>query len=215
MSEVLLLTGGRGHPPDASAASLKECFGDLGIGVDATEDVEAGLARLDPGRHVLLAVNALRFTMTDPRYDDVRSDHAFSLSVAGRAAIAAWHDAGRPILSIHAGVICFDDWPGWGDLLGARWDWNRSSHPPLATFEVCAGDDTFEVFDECYQGLDIDPAVDIVATSGDRHPLAWVREHGGAKVAVDLLGHDARSLDHLGHRRLLTSLVQRLLEFRP
>ncbi len=215
MSEVLLLTGGRGHPPDASAASLKEVFGDLDIGVDATDDVEAGLARLDPDRHVLLAVNALRFTMADPRYDDVRSDDAFSLSAAGRAAITAWHEAGRPILSIHTGVICFDDWPGWGDLLGARWDWNRSSHPPLATFEVRAGDDTFEVFDECYQGLDIDPTVDTVATSPDGHPLAWVHDHGAAKVAVDLLGHDARSLDHPRHRRLLSSLVQRLLEPRP
>ena len=62
---------------------------------------------------------------------------AFSLSAAGRTAIDEWHAAGRPILALHTGVICFDDWPGWGELLGGRWDWNRSSHPPLGRVGVC------------------------------------------------------------------------------
>ena len=40
------------------------------------------------------------------------------------------------LLALHAAPICFDDWPGWGDILGARWDWERSSHPPLGEIEV-------------------------------------------------------------------------------
>lgn len=215
MSEVLLLTGGRGHPAESSAASLKELFGDCDLDVDATEDTEAGLARLDPEHHVLLVVNALRFTMTDPRYDDVRTEHAFSLSAAGQNAISDWHRGGNPILSLHTGVICFDDWSGWAELLGGRWDWARSSHAPIGTFDVHTDDDTFKVFDECYQDLDVAADVDILATSGDGHPLVWLADHAAAPVAVDVLGHDARSLDHPGHRRLLTSLVLRLLEPRP
>lgn len=215
MSDVLLLTGGRSHPAEASAASLKQVFGDLGLDVDSHEDTEAGLARLDPERHVLLVVNALRFTMTDPRYDGVRTDHAFSLSAAGRDAIIAWHQAGNPILSLHTGVICFDDWPAWRDLLGARWDWGRSFHPPLGTFGVHADGDTFQILDECYQDLVLAPGIDIHATSDAGHPLAWLRDGGPGRVAVDLLGHDARSLDHPGHRRVLTSLVHRLLESNP
>ncbi|WP_436795083.1 ThuA domain-containing protein [Actinospongicola halichondriae] len=216
MSEVLLLTGGRGHPAEATAATLTQAFGDLGLGVDATDDVEGGLERLDAGRHVLLAVNALQFTMTDPRYDEVREAEAFTLSPAGRSSIEAWHAGGGPILAIHTALLCFDDWPGWASIVGGRWDWSRSSHPPIGTVEVQAGDHDFTVVDECYQDLDIDPGVEVVAASAGGHPLAWFRprfrDQGSGAVAVDLLGHDHRSLDHPGHRRLLRGLVERLRE---
>lgn len=212
MSDVLLLTGGRGHPAEATASSLAQVFGDLGLGVDAADDVEVGLARLDPDRHGLLAVNALQFTMTDPRYDEVRDAEAFTLSPAGRSSIEAWHARGGPVLALHTAVLCFDDWPTWAGLVGGRWDWSRSSHPPLGTVEVRVGSDEFTVVDECYQDLDVDSAVEVVATSADGHPLAWFRDQGPGAVAVDLLGHDHRSLDNPGHRRLLRDLVERLRE---
>jgi len=211
VSEVLLLTGGRGHPPAASAGALAEVFADVDLAVDASDDVEAGIARLDPGRHALLAVNALHHTATRPGEEALRAE---PLSPGARAAIAAWHDGGRPVLALHTGIICFDDWPRWAEILGGRWVWGRSHHPPLGPVVVRDGGEGFEVVDECYRDLDVADDVEVLATSADGDPLAWTRTAGGP-TAVDLLGHDARSLDHPGHRRLLAALVGHLLEVRP
>ena len=215
MNEVLLLTGGRGHPPAASAASFDAILGDVDLRVDASADLEAGLRRLDPERHALLAVNALHHTASLDRPDDEAAAHGCTLSAAGRAAIAEWHDAGHPILSLHTGIICFDDWPWWADVLGGRWVWGRSNHPPIGTVDVDLDGGGFSVTDECYQDLDVAPDVEVIARAAGGHPLAWVRTTGPGAVGVDLLGHDARSLDHPGHRRLLTGLLRRLLEVRP
>lgn len=213
MSTALLLCGGGySHPPDDSVPSLTDLFAGLGRSLEVHDDVDAGLAALSPDRHDLLVVNALRFTMSDERYADLRAEHAFHLDDTGRDAITSWHAAGRPILALHTGIISFDDWPAWSDLLGARWEWGVSHHPPIGPLSVCVGDERFEVVDECYQHLRHRPGNEVLATSADGHPLAWTRMSGSGLVAVDLLGHDARSLDHPGHRRLLTTLVQRLLE---
>lgn len=201
MSAVLLVTGGRGHPLEASAPSLVEVFAGCGLDVDADDDVEAGLARLDPDHHALLAVNALH--------------HPDPLPAACREVVAGWHDGGRPVLALHTGVISFGDFPRWAEILGGRWVWERSHHPPLGPLAVRAGSGDFEVVDECYRDLDVAPEVEVLARSADGHPLAWTHASGAGTAAVDLLGHDARSLDHPGHRRLLTTLVRRLLEARP
>lgn len=210
---VLLLTGGLGHPAEVSAAPLEEFFGGHGLAVDSFEDVDTGLAALDRERHALLVVNALRCTMTDARFDQVRSTEGYVLSAAGRAALGAWLVDGAPVLALHTGVLCFDDFTPWAEALGGRWDWTRSFHPPIGRMSVCTGAERFDVFDEHYQDLDLTPHMDVVAT-GAGGPLAWTHDHGPGSAAVDLLGHDARSLDHPEHRRLLSSLVHHLLEHR-
>ncbi len=46
----------------------------------------------------------------------------------------------------------------------------------------------------------------------DGEAVAWRRTEGAARIACSTLGHDARSLDHVGHRALLRSLATWLLE---
>lgn len=199
---ALLLTGGPGHPAEASADSMQQLLGPH----DAYVDIEAGLRALDPQRHDLLVVNALSFQMLDARYDDGRREaHGFALGDHGRAAIGAWVSAGRPVLGIHTAVLCFDDWDEWASILGGSWVWGRSFHPEIGPLTVDAGTHRFEVVDELYSDLAIVPTVEVVATA-DGQPVAWRHRYGDAKVACCVLGHDARSLAAPGCQKLLTEL---------
>lgn len=197
---ALALCGGPGHPVEETAPTIEALF----ERVEVHTDPERGLAALDGARHDVLVVSALAFTMGDARYDAVRADQAFSLSASGRAAVEGWLGAGRPLLALHAAVISFDDWPRWGEILGARWVWGRSHHPPLGPVRVdTPNGERFEVVDERYCDLEPVGERELLATS-DGHPVAWRRREAHARVLVDLLGHDARSLAHPAHRSFLS-----------
>ena len=118
------------------------------------------------------------------------------------------------MLAVHTGIISFDDLPRWSEILGGRWVWGRSHHPPLGPVAVRHDGEEFEVDDECYRDLELADDIDVVARSAGGHPLAWTRDAGAGAAGVDLLGHDTRSLDHPGHRHLLATVVRRLLEAR-
>jgi type 1 glutamine amidotransferase len=126
------------------------------------------------------------------------------------------------VLAVHAAPICFDDWPEWGDIVGAHWVWGTSDHPPLGlasvtvhtgAHEIVDGVGDFEVVDEVYSHLDVRPDVKPLATShhdGADHPLLWARQYAppsgegpGARVVYDALGHDERSFDHPVHRAII------------
>ena len=118
---------------------------------------------------------------------------------------------------MHGASICFDDWPGWRDVLGGVWDWERSSHPPIGdapvrvsmtgvAHPIVDGLRDFDVVDEVYGFLDTVPDVKGLATSthsGAAHPLVWAREVEGGRVVYDALGHDERSYEVPEHRALI------------
>jgi type 1 glutamine amidotransferase len=215
-----VLTGGPpGHPFEATAGHLRRVLRGAGYEASVTDDVEGCFATLDD--YDLLAVNALRWQMLDDRYAAARAEHAFSPSPDGRARVRAFLDRGGALLASHTAPICFDDWPGWGDIVGASWSWVRSSHPPLGPAKVevrhdahpvVAGVDAgFEVVDEIYGHMDLRPDVEPLAwgTAGDgHHPVLWAREVGGGRVVYDALGHDERSFAVAAHRRILTQAVR-------
>lgn len=219
---ALVLTGGMHHDSERRQAALLDDLGAAGV-VSVVADDPAVLATLD---HDLLVVNALWWTMSADRYEPMRGEWARTLGPDARAALRSHVDAGRPILALHAAVICFDDWPAWGELLGGSWNWDRSSHPPLSTDPVrvtvdpthalAAGSGDFDVVDEVYGFLDHSPDIVVAARSahgGVSHPVAWTRTLGsGTLIAVDVLGHDHRSWSVPAHRRLLRNAIAWLLE---
>lgn len=217
---ALVLTGGPpGHPYDVTAGYLCDVLAEAGYKALVTTDVEACLATLDGCD--LLAVNALRWRMLDDRYAALRDEHAFSgPSESGRENVTAFLGRGGAVLACHTAPICFDGWPGWGDVVGASWQWGASSHPPLgpATVEVrsdahpvVAGvEPEFEVVDEIYGHMDVRPDVEPLAwgTAGDGcHPVLWARNVGGGRVVYDALGHDERSFAVPAHARILHQAV--------
>ena len=210
---TLVLSGGVGHPFGVTTNAM---LGALGGDVDVDIIYEPDqLADLD---HDLLIVNALWWTMGAERYADDRAEWARSPSADARRAVARHVAEGGSIAAFHTACICFDDWQAWGDYLGGRWNWDRSSHPPLDETEpirveivgdhvIVDGLSGFEVIDEVYGWLDLAADVEPLAASahgGAAHPVLWARElSSGSRVVVDTLGHDLRSVAEPTHHEII------------
>ena len=167
----LILTGGIGHPFEDAAPALKGVLESAGIESEVDFDIEGGLKRLEQEAFGLLTVYALRWRMLDgEKYAPHRAEWAFSLSSAGRTRLQEFVAAGGALLALHTAVICFDDWSEWGNILGARWEWGKSFHPPRgpvsvrnsgSTDPIVAGLPDFTLpNDEVYSRLHLVDAID-------------------------------------------------------
>lgn len=221
--ENLLLTGGFSHPFHETTPALTAILGAAGVRSHVHEDIEAGIAALASGRYPMLTVNALRWRMAAERYAAHRDRWAFSLSATARGALREFVASGGALLAVHTAAICFDDWPAWREIVGGAWNWERSSHPPLAAMTVrirggehpiVAGLADFELVDECYGFLDLEPDVVPLVSSahgGTDHPLLWARSYGRGRVVYDALGHDRRSYAHPTHAEILARAARWLV----
>jgi len=213
----VLLTGGIFHPFHATSSHLAQAFAALGLETEIFDDVEAGLARVRETKPALLTLNLLRWRMAGEKYDPYRDEWRFELSPEGQKTIAGHVEAGGGLLALHTASICFDTWPGFGDVLGGHWVWGESYHPPLGPIRVDATDaahpiteglPSFSVRDEVYTRMALLPETTglLEAVPGDGagpQPLLWARTCGAGRVVYDALGHDVASMAHPVHARIL------------
>jgi len=213
----LVLSGGPLHPFAETSALVAETLNDVDVESTVTDDFDQSFALLvDPDEHWdLVTVNALAWTMPAERHAPLRAEWAFAVSDDRRDALAGHVHRGGGLLALHTAVICFDDWPGWRDIVGAVWDWSASGHPPpraaavsitAADHPVTAGLADFEVHDEIYGWLDEAPGLAPLATAhhgGRDHPVLWARTVGRGRVVTDTLGHGPESITHSTHAEIL------------
>ncbi len=216
---ALLYTGGYNHPFEQTSPILTRIAQDRGWTVTAESDIDAAAASLEGVG--LLIVNALRWSMTqDQKYAAARPQWAAELSDRTMDVLEAFVADGGRLLAMHTATICWDTQPRWRALMGGGWSWGQSHHPPLGDILVeltaegralSAGPAQFALVDEVYHRLD--PADNCViaavatAQGGPQQPVAWTRTHGDGRVAVDALGHDARSLEAPAHQALIAGLL--------
>lgn len=199
------------HPFPETSAALAEVLSAAGLEVEVSEDVDGSLQRLD-------GVDLLAVNTGDPWRNGETGRGAPEPAVAGLDAAL---ERGVSILAMHTGITSLRDYPSWAAAVGAVWLPQVSQHPPLAEFTVrlrpdpvLAEQPDFTVADEQYSFLQRVGSSTVLAEhthAGERHPLVWVRTHGVARMAVDLLGHDERSYASAGHHRLLRSVINWLL----
>jgi uncharacterized protein len=196
MTTALVLTGGLGHDFALTTARVMAELDSLGVSTTVTNDVDDAWQQVDDGLDVLI-VNAHRCRLTGERWAHVRDRWSYATPPSAGPALWGHLARGGGLVALHAAVRGFDDWPGWGEALGASWDASGSHHRPFGPVDVLVADgEPFVVEDEAYAGLTWHADVDVLATdAASGQPLAWRRRAGGGRVAVDLLGHDARSYD--------------------
>lgn len=213
----LVITGGWAHEFGRTAPHLVECAAKAGIRTDTIDDLDEAAMALASRDYDLLTVYACWFTMGHERYDQVRGEWSRQTPIALRDQIVAHVEDGGGLMAVHTAPICFDDWPLWGEILGGRWNWDRSWHPAPSVVEVDpigtgAGERhpivdglvAFQIVDERYSDLDVSPRSEVLAWSdADRQPALWTHRFGSARVVVDTLGHDERSLDQPDHATIL------------
>lgn len=220
MKKALIFSGGINHPFAEAAPALARVLGAAGFDARVSFELDDWLAGLRADADALAVVYALRWGMTQhEKYAPDRAQWAMQLSTAARELIAGHVARGGGLLGLHTASICFDDWPEWGDVLGGAWQWGQSYHPPLgpvrasvdAAHPLARGLADFELTDEVYSQQRIRADVEIYGwaeTTGDspatgRQPVLWTHRHGAGRVVYDGLGHDAASLQHPVHRRLI------------
>lgn len=214
---ALILSGGYSHPYHESSPALAELVAEAGFEPLIEDDIDAALTSLAE-RPALLVVNTLRWSMTQhEKYGPDREAYAYELPDEYMVAIADYVAEGGALFVLHISTISFDTQPRWHEVMGGGWKWGHTSHPPLGKIHVrltldgasiSDGSTHFELVDEAYHNLDPKPDCTILATCEIKEgpqPVAWVRRYGEGRVAVDSLGHDARSINAPGHRELIAA----------
>jgi len=189
---------------DAGIGALSELAADAGVGLTATEDprvfTERGLARFD----------VVVFLSTSG--DVLDADQG--------AALEAFIRSGGGFVGIHAAADTEYDWPWYGELVGAWFEW----HPPdlrTATLHVVDRDhpataalnDPWIRDDEWYDLRDVQPGLSILleideasyktpdeAPLPESRPIAWYREFDGGRTFYTALGHTSESFDEPAFR---------------
>ncbi|MEI6497109.1 MAG: ThuA domain-containing protein [Actinomycetota bacterium] len=227
MTSVLLVTGGPDYAHDfgASAAALAAVIGATGADVKVVDHPDRA-AELLPGGFDAVVVNALRWRMLHERYDQWRAQWGYHTPASTRAAFTEFVAAGGGLMGSHTASICFDDWPEWREVLGGAWNWERSSHPPVAPVAarvvsaraaqhaVLAGlPPTLELVDEVYGEVDLADGCEVLMvarrTPDDAdQPVLWAHQFGAGRVVYDGFGHDATSINEPQHAALIRQAVR-------
>lgn len=220
MATLLLLTGGLDHAHDftALAEALGSIIGEEHEVFEIWEPDEAIERLSDPrSRPDAVVVNALRWRMLGDRFEPWRDQWAFTTSDEFRQTLTDFIAAGGGLFANHTASICFDDWDEWGNIVGGRWNWDRSWHPPPGPVEVelvgkhpvIAGlGGRLNVVDEVYGDLDLQAGIEVLGFArrneeDQLQPVIWAHQFGRGRVLYDGFGHDAASLLGTGHRDLI------------
>lgn len=151
-----------------------------------------------------------------------------ALSGRQREAFRTFVRAGRPILAHHGGIASYDDWAEFGALVGFQWVWGKTTHSPFGEYTVrvtdpaallVAGVTDFQVHDEIYYDVAMDPGVKIHAVAQwdgqDRGMVCTLQGRAtgtGGRVVYLANGHDLRTFQTPAMRRLWRNATDWLAE---
>ncbi len=193
------------HDLAATSDQLADILKRDGFLVEIRDDVADTLARVPVTD--LLVVNCSGPAASEETAAELASDAVLGLR--------GYLSSGRGLLAMHSTVMAFPDWPGWGELLGARWRAPESMHPPrgpayirvrAGAHPIVEGISHFVADDERYSHLEL--CAPFVTLAEHRHaerihPLIWARTEGPARVVYDGLGHDVTAYANPVHRELV------------
>ncbi len=223
MARLLIVAGGADYAHDfpdtgaAVAAILADAGHDIVARVAHPDEIAPALEATRPDGVV---THMLWWRMLAERYAVWRGEWAYETSDALRTALPAFVAAGGGLVALHTSIISFDDWPGWGDVLGGRWVWEQSFHPPLGpvTVRVTGGDHEitasigdFATDDEVYARMECHPGIEVLAVGshpdGSEHPVLWTWRYGAGRAVHLGLGHDRAALGHPATTALMVRSV--------
>jgi type 1 glutamine amidotransferase len=215
LTKNLLLMGGIAHRFRKTSAAIANLLESESIDSTVTDDLEPHLRSLDG--YDMVTVNALRTAgggMAE-RLGSTSADPAYAPTPVARAAFLDFLHRGGAVLALHTAPICFDDWVSWGTIVGAKWDFGKSWHPPLSRMRVnvrtdahpiVAGVEDFDVDDEVYSYMNLEPDVIPLMTSRHNdadHPLLWARTVGDGRSVYIGIGHDIATIENASYRTIL------------
>ncbi|MTE21937.1 ThuA domain-containing protein [Streptomyces sp. TRM43335] len=190
--------------------AFRDLAATVGLDVTATEDPEELVAAL--------------------RGEDCRavvflSTSGVVLTAEGRRALRSYVEGGGAFVGVHAATTTEEDWPWYGELLGARFDRHPALQPGVVLVEdrdhpaTAHLDASWPFTDEWYDFrsnprgrvrvlLSADESTYEGGGMGEDHPLAWCHRNAGGRVFYTALGHTEESYaDPVFRRHLLGGLT--------
>ena len=205
MKKNLIFSGGIFHPFDDTSKTLSTIINNFGYESEIAIDIEEGIRKID--KYDLITFNALRWRMLNhEKYIPYLDEWQFSLSNISRKLLDDYIRKGGKMLAFHTSVICFDDWDGWSKLIGGKWNWEESYHPPAEIVEVSPLKNhslhknvkNFKLKDEVYHNLQIEkdshPFLSAKSnTTNEDHIIGWTHQYQKGRTVYNALGHDSDS----------------------
>ena len=208
MKKNLIVTGGIFHPFEETSNSLSNILSEMDYVSEITLDVEKGFSNLD--NYDLLTMNFLRWRMLNhEKYIPYLDEWQFSLSKQGQKHLKNYLKNGGSIIAFHTSSICFDDWPDYKKIIGGKWVWDKTYHPPQGIVEISPISDhkiseninNFEINDEIYHHLELEDSSEpflkgLTKETNEEHIIGWTYQFEKGKVVYNALGHDSESLEN-------------------
>ncbi|MBW3624823.1 MAG: ThuA domain-containing protein [Armatimonadetes bacterium] len=120
------------------------------------------------------------------------------------------------ICVLHHGIVAFQEWPFWSDLVGIEDRTLQSFHMDQSVevevadpdHPITRGLSGWTMIDETYRMADADPENGNHLLLTTSHPksmrtLAWTREFRGSRVFCYQAGHDTQTFDDPNFRRVM------------
>ena len=206
MKKNLIITGGIFHPFSETSDTLSKILNSLGYDSEITLDVEEGIKNIND--FDLVTFNALRWRMLNhEKYIPFLDEWQFNISEKSKNTLDSYIRSGGSMIAFHTSSICFDNWDGWSKILGGKWIWDESFHPPQGKVEVNPiknhflnnNFNTFEIEDEVYHNLYLEPDSKPFLKAkthetNEEHIVGWTYNYENGKVVYNALGHDSNSL---------------------
>lgn len=141
---------------------------------------------------------------------------------------------GKPLIVLHHSICGFNEWPEYLNIIGGKYltkpaiidgvKYNASTykhdvqigvHVVNSKHPVTRGINDFEITDETYKGLYVDPSSEPLLTTKEPTSspvIAWTKKYGEAKVVTLQGGHDRQAYENPNFRRLLKQSILYVLK---
>jgi type 1 glutamine amidotransferase len=174
MTTILFQTGGPFHPVGAQAKLIQSWLPDdwkitTAFGADVFEQLDNADVYVAGGLHWtgLKDLSTLIGTAPEPpiwESAQVEKHPYVPPTEMQKGAFRKYVQSGRPILSFHSGILSYDDWPEYGQLLGYRWEQGITDHTLYADWKVKTKSShpvardvpDYELIDELYYNVQIE-----------------------------------------------------------
>lgn len=137
--------------------------------------------------------------------------------------------SGKGMVFLHHSIASYQNWPGFLEFIGGMYvlqplkrngkmltasDYKHEVHVPVKVVDkdhpITKGVDDFEIFDETYKNVYVNPDSHILLTTDEptsTPQLAWTIERPQGRVAYIQLGHDKFAYENPNYRRLVSNAI--------
>ncbi|MEQ8789753.1 MAG: ThuA domain-containing protein [Pirellulaceae bacterium] len=143
-------------------------------------------------------------------------------SEEAKAGLLKYVKEGGNVVALHFACSAFQEWKGYGDLLGRVWVKGVGGHGPYGEFTVNITDQEhpvtkglkdFKTEDELYAKLSGGADITVLATadsdwSGKTEPIVFTKVYGKGRVLQNVLGHGADAKQTPAYKQLLRRGVE-------